>query len=426
MTASSSQSGFKKVQIAGRDVPHLEERNGRFYYRHKVKVLDENGQPVLDGRGNPKRKDRRDPIEAKTPTEAREIIENLRPQKRNVNNALPNIQLEEHWTKTYVSQRLSETSAPKAKLAERTETKYEKDWRLFIKPVLGQMGVKEISQLDCRGVAARMRTMTWTRGKRMAPQSYAETTIEQVEVTLSSLMQSVVEAGYRNDNPMRNMPATYRAGEAEEERPITLDEILTLDECKLIAAQDENMVSKTAIKLGPKCGARISEICGLIWPNVNLDEGWIDFVQQRARPKKGRSSQTVALKGSRHIHGKKSRRVYIDEDTVQFLREYRQWLVAKGLYKIGGYVFPTRTFNAISQNDLGERLTRYVERAGITRDVTWHSFRHTYASRLFARGLSVDEVAQLLGNTPAVVRKTYIKLIDQDAFAERVRKALAS
>ena len=271
-----------------------------------------------------------------------------------------------------------------------------------------------------------MRRLTWTRGGG-APQPLAESTIEQVEVTLSSIMQSVVESGYRDDNPMRNMPATYRAGEAEEDQEITLDEILTIDECGLIAAEDSNQVSHTAIRLGPKVGARISEVCGLTWPNVNLDEMSIDFVQQRARPKKGRESQVVALKGSKHIHGKKSRRVFIDAETAQMLREYRQHLIEKGLFRLGhSYVFPTRTHNAISQNDLGHRLTRYAERAGIKRNVTWHSFRHTYASRLFARGLSVDEVAQLLGNTPAVVRSTYLKLIDQDAFAERVRKAVAS
>ena len=87
--AASSQNGFKKVFIRGRAVPHLEERNGVYYYRHKVKMLDEQGKPKL--------KDKRDRLEAKTPTEAAEIIENLRPQKRNANNALPNITLGKHW-----------------------------------------------------------------------------------------------------------------------------------------------------------------------------------------------------------------------------------------------------------------------------------------------------------------------------------------
>jgi len=40
-----------------------------------------------------------------------------------------------------------------------------------------------------------------------------------------------------------------------------------------------------------------------------------------------------------------------------------------------------------------------------------HRFRHTFASKLLSAGVAVDDVAALLGNSPAIVRKHYSKWI---------------
>ena len=38
-----------------------------------------------------------------------------------------------------------------------------------------------------------------------------------------------------------------------------------------------------------------------------------------------------------------------------------------------------------------------------------HRFRHTLATRLLSRGASFEEIADMLGNTPEIMRKHYAK-----------------
>jgi integrase len=38
-----------------------------------------------------------------------------------------------------------------------------------------------------------------------------------------------------------------------------------------------------------------------------------------------------------------------------------------------------------------------------------HRFRHTLATRLLGRGASFEDIADILGNTPEIVRKHYAK-----------------
>ncbi len=47
------------------------------------------------------------------------------------------------------------------------------------------------------------------------------------------------------------------------------------------------------------------------------------------------------------------------------------------------------------------------QKAGLPEEVTFHTLRHSYASEMLVQGLSVVEVAELIGDTVAMVEKTY-------------------
>jgi integrase len=54
------------------------------------------------------------------------------------------------------------------------------------------------------------------------------------------------------------------------------------------------------------------------------------------------------------------------------------------------------------------------QRAGLGPEAVFHRLRHTYASTLLSGGVSVAAVAEYLGNTPAVLLRTYAHLIPAD------------
>lgn len=53
-------------------------------------------------------------------------------------------------------------------------------------------------------------------------------------------------------------------------------------------------------------------------------------------------------------------------------------------------------------------MSAVFKKSGIPNAGT-HRFRHTLATRLLSRGAAFEEIADILGNTPEIVRKHYAK-----------------
>ncbi len=57
-------------------------------------------------------------------------------------------------------------------------------------------------------------------------------------------------------------------------------------------------------------------------------------------------------------------------------------------------------------------LRRWIESAGITRNITFHCFRHTYATLQLANGTDIYTVSKMLGHTNVRTTQVYAKVID--------------
>ena len=58
-------------------------------------------------------------------------------------------------------------------------------------------------------------------------------------------------------------------------------------------------------------------------------------------------------------------------------------------------------------------LKRWVKEAGITRDITFHSFRHTYAVLQLSLGTDIYTVSKMLGHRELKTTQIYAKIVDQ-------------
>jgi integrase len=121
-----------------------------------------------------------------------------------------------------------------------------------------------------------------------------------------------------------------------------------------------------AIALGT--GLRLSGQFHLQWKQVNLE---------------GRTLSIPLPKG------KKTRRVPIGEEVADYLREQ---------FSASPWVFPDRLDPMQPQDPyrVSDRFSDRMARAGIA-DASWHTLRHTFASRLIAKGADIFTLKQLLG-----------------------------
>lgn len=80
----------------------------------------------------------------------------------------------------------------------------------------------------------------------------------------------------------------------------------------------------------------------------------------------------------------------------------------------GGFVVSTPTGQAVTTNVFGQHWRRAVAEAG-ARGLRYHHLRHTFASTLLSRGVSVKAVADWLGHAnPTITLTTYAHLMPAD------------
>jgi integrase len=158
---------------------------------------------------------------------------------------------------------------------------------------------------------------------------------------------------------------------------------LTIDELnKLVKKPCQNQLLKSAAIFSALTGLRFSDIKKLTWGELIYipDNGYfIQFKQQKTKGVEMHpiSDQAAGLLGER---GKPADRVF------------------EGL-----------TYSAY-QN---KHLYQWIGSAGITKDITFHCFRHTYATLQLSKGTDIYTVSKMLGHRELKTTQVYAKIIDQ-------------
>jgi integrase len=72
-------------------------------------------------------------------------------------------------------------------------------------------------------------------------------------------------------------------------------------------------------------------------------------------------------------------------------------------------VFKGLTYSAYSNR----HLAKWIGLAGITKEITFHCFRHTYATLQLSKGTDIYTVSKMLGHRSLKTTQVYAKIIDE-------------
>lgn len=95
--------------------------------------------------------------------------------------------------------------------------------------------------------------------------------------------------------------------------------------------------------------------------------------------------------------------------------------VSDYLYRMRGLIIGPESGNALFVNLNGGRLTRqgfwkivkgYATEAGITKEITPHTFRHSFALHLLENGAQLKDIQMMLGHADISSTQIYIQLLD--------------
>ncbi len=183
-----------------------------------------------------------------------------------------------------------------------------------------------------------------------------------------------------------------------------LPEVLSLEEIDAMEAvidlsRAEGVRDLAIIEVLYSCGLRVSELCGLRLSDLYLDEGYL------------------------HVHGKgnKDRLVPISPAATERLRAWFEVrLMAKIRQGEEDFVFLSLTRGKrLSRITVFHNIKLYAALAGIKKNLSPHTFRHSFATHLLQGGANLRAIQAMLGHESIGTTEVYMH-IDRQHLREEI------
>jgi len=218
-------------------------------------------------------------------------------------------------------------------------------------------------------------------------------TVNRTKTALRVFFRFITEAGPLKENParlIRSTPTDRRVPNylSIDEARRLLDAITNSDSA--LAKRDHAMFS---LLLGT--GIRLGSLVALNVANVNLAEGTV----------------TINAKGGRE------ETVFLNARLCKLLARYIKVVSATD----GTPLFRSRNGRRLGPRQVQLRLKHWVKAAGITKPLSVHCLRHSFASRLYSLSGDLRLVQRALGHRHITTTEIYVKVEDK-----ALRKALAN
>ena len=291
---------------------------------------------------------------------------------------------------------------------ERTLENYRYHLDRHLLPTFGHKQMNEITTDDIA------RLITQLRGK-----GYAAKTINGALVPLGRILTHALRRGYITDNPLARLE--------QHERPrIHRRDQRVLDHAQITALLDASLPRyRTLLATAIYTGMRHSELLGLTWTDIDLDNGLIHVRYQLSRARLDKPAERVRLKTQAA-----TRDIPLLPQLAALLKRHK---LASPHSADNHYVFATATGKPLSCRNVERRgLGHAADTAGLnTSDqprLRVHDLRHTFASHLIIDlKLDVAHVSRILGHArPSITLDTYTHLFHQAAHAANIRQRMAT
>ena len=133
------------------------------------------------------------------------------------------------------------------------------------------------------------------------------------------------------------------------------------------------------------CGLRVSEAAGLRISHVHLDEGFVDVIGK----------------------GDKQRLVPMGEVAANAIRAYLEDRPEPASRAWDDYLFLNRFGKPLSRVSLFNLVKEQAMAAGIQKEISPHTFRHSFATHLIENGADLRTVQEMLGHESILTTEIY-------------------
>lgn len=236
-------------------------------------------------------------------------------------------------------------------------------------------GVLKFSDLDGQFCEAFKNHLLTTKSNKSKKVSLSQNTA----ASYFNKFKAALKQAYKDGYLLEDLNAKIKSiRQAETQRSF-----LTIEELnRLIKTECQSPLIKRAALFSSLTGLRFSDIQKMTWSEIEHVEGNGYFILFKQQKTKG-----VEV-------------LPISEQAVNLLGERKE---------ANDKVFDGLTYSAYEN----KHLAKWIGLSGITKDITFHSFRHTYATLQLSNGTDIYTVSKMLGHRDLKTTQIYAKIIDQ-------------
>ena len=264
--------------------------------------------------------------------------------------------------------------------SENTLSSYLRDLRQFSEHLAAQ----RVTDLRKVKTAAISDYVAWMGGK-----GKSAATVTRALASIKSFYNYLLLRGQVTANPAKSVAP------AKVERK--LPQILTSREVELFLAQPEPTDAKgcrdrAMLELLYATGIRVSELISLDVDDLNLPGGVLKCVsrnKERIIPLYPAAIQIL----NDYVHHVRPRLVEDLNETALFVNMNGERMSRQGFWKL---------------------IKHYQEKAGIEKDITPHTLRHSFAVHLLENGADLRSIQEMLGHSDISSTQVYAQLVKQN------------
>jgi len=176
-----------------------------------------------------------------------------------------------------------------------------------------------------------------------------------------------------------------------------LPEVLTAEEQKALLSQPNPRYptgerNRLLMRLMLDAGLRVAETLALRWEHIDLMSG-----------------KLMVREGK----GAKDRTLWLGEDNLELLRHWRE-RQAKEVEGHPEHVFTTLKGRPVQSSYVRRMVKRLAKKASITKDISPHTLRHTFATDLYRETKNIRLVQKALGHSSLSTTMIYTHIVDEE------------
>lgn len=174
--------------------------------------------------------------------------------------------------------------------------------------------------------------------------------------------------------------------------PMTLPDMLTFEEVDLLlnsvnGSDIQSLRNRTMLELLYATGLRVSELVNLKFDNINIEEKFVRIIGK----------------------GNKERLIPFTDKAQMYLKIY----LNNRQKSKSDYVFLTRLGKPISRIEFWRQLKNIAIAAGITKKISPHTLRHSFATHILSAGADIRFVQEMLGHSSISTTQIYTHLTNE-------------